>query len=317
MKQKVILVQPTKHLSETDMASMALGVAQVSELATFQDHVGGCKECQSELEVLQDLAGLVRSLPSEQSQPMGTKATLVDDQTAWETALTALQQYVVEHGHARVPDDYCTTDAYQLGRWVAQQHERFKMFEQVEKGGERRSSSPTDAVLVCVDGRYGYNQSHLLKAHGFRFDRQKHAWTKLIERSATNDYSYLKALPWAQVGASFRVSDMDGQELTEEIQVTTLELTVEEYADRKRRLNERERKKLKDDIRHKRVRIVSKTSRTNPLDDERPGVLSMEFPDWAEHLLRRRTDPQYRQWEHLLRRTRNLVERARRGRTED
>jgi len=133
MKQKVILVQPTKHLSETDMASMALGVAQVSELATFQDHIGVCKKCQSELEVLQDLAGLVRSLPSEQSQPMGTKATFVDDETAWETALTALRQYVLEHGHTRVPDDYCTTDGHQLGRWVAQQRERFLMFGQVEK----------------------------------------------------------------------------------------------------------------------------------------------------------------------------------------
>jgi hypothetical protein len=39
----------------------------------------------------------------------------------WEVSYTALLAYVAEHGGARVPQIYRTTDGYPLGKWVSGQ----------------------------------------------------------------------------------------------------------------------------------------------------------------------------------------------------
>jgi hypothetical protein len=44
----------------------------------------------------------------------------------WETGFLHIQEYVVEHGDARVRDDYVADDGYRLGKWVGKQRTKWE-----------------------------------------------------------------------------------------------------------------------------------------------------------------------------------------------
>jgi superfamily II DNA or RNA helicase len=76
-------------------------------------HLGNWVRLQRRLQ----LAGQLSAVRAERLAALPGWTWRVAD-SRWEEGFDALSEFVTEHGHARPPQDYCTTTGIALGRWV-------------------------------------------------------------------------------------------------------------------------------------------------------------------------------------------------------
>lgn len=90
----------------------------------------------------------------------------------WDIAFQHLQQFVLENGHARVPQKHFTSDGYGLGKWVSVQRRIWETLS--EERRQRLSQLPgwvLDARQAWWDEGFGYLEDYVAE-HGSALLRQ-------------------------------------------------------------------------------------------------------------------------------------------------